>query len=450
VVISRFISSVSLIFLVLATQLSAQKTVSLTLENAVDMALRNNHLLNIKKLQIEEKRQKISEDKAKFLPVIILGANYQYNSSLPGLTLTRGQFGELPLGTISIPLPSVDEVIRMGNHNIYNAGVTLYQPVSQMGKINAGVNVSRTDMQITRAEETKAGRQIRQSVEKLYYGLLIAQKQMEEADFRAELAKSKLNDAQNALAAGKTIDVSIYGLAASAADEEKNVLKLKIQYDDYAADLKQIMGIDPDQLLVPEPVPSENLVIPLAPIDTSLSMATSHNSELKIASLVTEKAGYSIKASQFGYLPDIGLLGGYSYQKGSVIYPKNNAFIGASLKWNLQDMLFNHTIERQRIYAKKQAEENLANTREQVNKDIMKSYRKLKQSEELINVAAKALNYRREDLRIQTDKHNSGMSLEADLLAAKAAFAKAEADYFSAQMNYKIALSELNSLTGNY
>ena len=449
-VISRFISSVSLIFLVLATQLSAQKTVSLTLENAVDMALRNNHLLNIKKLQIEEKRQKISEDKAKFLPVIILGANYQYNSNLPGLTLTRGQFGELPLGTISIPLPSVDEVIRMGNHNIYNAGVTLYQPVSQMGKINAGVNVSRTDMQITRAEETKAGRQIRQSVEKLYYGLLIAQKQMEEADFRAELAKSKLNDAQNALAAGKTIDVSIYGLAASAADEEQNVLKLKIQYDDYAADLKQIMGIDPDQLLVPEPVPSENLVIPLAPIDTSLSMATSHNSELKIASLVTEKAGYSIKASQFGYLPDIGLLGGYSYQKGSVIYPKNNAFIGASLKWNLQDMLFNHTIERQRIYAKKQAEENLANTREQVNKDIMKSYRKLKQSEELINIAAKALNYRREDLRIQTDKHNSGMSLEADLLAAKAAFAKAEADYFSAQMNYKIALSELNSLTGNY
>jgi len=24
---------------------------------------------------------------------------------------------------------------------------------------------------------------------------------------------------------------------------------------------------------------------------------------------------------------------------GSVIYPKNNAFVGASLKWNLQDAL---------------------------------------------------------------------------------------------------------------
>lgn len=39
---------------------------------------------------------------------------------------------------------------------------------------------------------------------------------------------------------------------------------------------------------------------------------------------------------------------------------------------------------------------------------------------------------------------------KADLLSAKASMAKAESDYYAAQMNYRIALSELKILTGNY
>ena len=98
----------------------------------------------------------------------------------------------------------------------------------------------------------------------------------------------------------------------------------------------------------------------------------------------------------------------------------------------------------------KQAEENLANTKEQVNKEISKSYRKLKLSEELISVAKKVADYRKEDLRIQNDRRKSGLNLESDLLTAKAAMAKAESDYYAAQLNYRIALTELKILKGNY
>ena len=93
---------------------------------------------------------------------------------------------------------------------------------------------------------------------------------------------------------------------------------------------------------------------------------------------------------------------------------------------------------------------NFLNTKEQVNRDIAKSYRRLKQSEELIKVAGKVVEYRREDLKIQSDRRKSGLNLEADLLAAKAALAKSEADLYAAQLNYRIALSELKILTGSY
>ena len=348
------------------------------------------------------------------------------------------------------PLPPIDEIIEVGKHNVYNAGVTFYQPVSQIGKINAGVQFSKTELQIAQTEESRAIFQIKQAVEKLYFGLLILRKQIEEADLKVELAKTKLNDIENAVAAGKTTESNIYGLSASAADEEQNLLKLKIQYDDYIADLIQLTGIDPAVAIELQPVPDDNFRENLPAIDTSISEAGLKNNDLKMASLNKTKADYSIKASKFSYLPDLGILGGYTYQEGTDIYPRNNAFIGASLKWNLQDILSNRNIQKQRTFIMKQAEENLANTKEQVNKEIAKAYRKLEQSEELISVAGKVVDYRREDLKIQNDRRTSGLNLESDLLTAKAAMAKAESDYYAAQLNYRIALSELKILTGNY
>jgi outer membrane protein TolC len=312
------------------------------------------------------------------------------------------------------------------------------------------VKVSKTELQIARTEENKTAFQIKQAVEKLYFGLLILQKQIEEAELKARMAEIKLKEAENALLAGKTTESSRYGLAASAADEQQNLLKLRMQSDDYAADLKQLTGITGTGDLVLEPVPAEYLVEKTEAIDTSLKEALLKNNDLKIAALIKTKADYAIQASKLSYLPDLGLLGGYTYQKGTMIYPKNNSYIGASMKWNLQDMISNRTVQRQRIYLKEQAEENLANTKEQVNKDIAKAYRKLLQSKELIIVAGKVVEYRAAALKIQNNERLAGLNLESELLSAKAAMAKAESDYFAAQLNYRIALSELKILTGNY
>jgi outer membrane protein TolC len=430
--------------------LSGQDVKSINLENAVNLALQNNHLLNIRKLQVEEKQQKVNEDRVRYLPVIGIGGSYQYNTNLPELVIEQGRFGVLPFGGVNIPLPAIDERFELGQHNVYNAGVTFYQPVTQIGKINAGVNYSKTEMQIAETEEKRATLQVKQAVEKLYFGLLIIRKQIEEAEMKGSLAKIKLHDAESALAAGKTTESSIYGLSASAADEEQNLLKLRIQYDDYASDLIQLTGLDPAIKLVPEPVAQENLAENIASIDTSLSIAVSGNNDLRIAALNKNKADYSIRAGKYSYLPDVGILGGYTYQEGTDIYPKNNTYIGASLKWNLNDAFANRMVLKQRTFLKQQAEENFLNTKEQVNRDIARSYRRLKQSEELIKVAGKVVEFRKEDLKIQNDRRKSGLNLESDLLAAKAALAKAEADLYAAQLNYRIALSELKILTGNF
>jgi len=63
-----------------------------------------------------------------------------------------------------------------------------------------------------------------------------------------------------------------------------------------------------------------------------------------------------------------------------------------------------------------------------------------------MEVAQKAVNYRQEEYKIQQDKEESGLNTTSDLLNAKALLAKAQADLLAAQMNYRIALTDLRLL----
>jgi outer membrane protein TolC len=61
--------------------------------------------------------------------------------------------------------------------------------------------------------------------------------------------------------------------------------------------------------------------------------------------------------------------------------------------------------------------------KEEIRKDIQKTMRKLRQSAELISVAEKVVEYRREIFKIQSDKRKAGLNLEQDLLEAQAEMA---------------------------
>jgi len=130
---------------------------------------------------------------------VILGGAYLYNDTTPVLNVSRGAFGELPMGATNVPIPPTDKNFELGAHELYGASAILYQPISQIPKISAGVDVAKTELEIARMEQAKATLQIQQNAEKLYVGLLILQKQKEEAQIKLLLAQRKLYDVESAV-----------------------------------------------------------------------------------------------------------------------------------------------------------------------------------------------------------------------------------------------------------
>jgi outer membrane protein TolC len=434
---NNYIYAVITVLLLTAPSLSAQQVVPL--EQAVDMALQHNRSLQIKSLQTAEKQAKVQEDNIKKYPSVTVNSTYQYNPNLGVLTIPEGSFGSLPTGGTTVLLPNEAKSFQLGNHNTFNAGVTVYQPITQLGKIKAGVEVLRTDVLIAEQEKTKAALQVKQAVERLYYGILITRKQKEEAAAKMALAKIKLYDVESALLSGKTIDVNKAGLQANIADEEQDMLKLDIQEEDYRADLQQLTGLTADSMQVEMPA----TVLPA----TDATVNTSYNVDLRIAMLNRTKTEQAIKATRLNYLPDVGLIAGYSYQTGNLLYPTNNPFAGAQLKWDIQGLFANKQVLKQRHFLLQQAQENIENTQEQVNNDIAKARRKITQAAALIAVAQKVVNYRQEELKIQEDKQAAGLNIAADILDTRSSLAKATADLLSAQLNYRLAQSDLKILT---
>ena len=438
---------------------------ALNLQKVIDLAVQNNRLLAIKKLQVQEKQQKVNEDRVKFFPAVIVGAAYQYNNNICNATLQQGALGQATIGTTTIPIPSADTTLKMGQTDMYTAGVMVYQPISQIPKIMAGLNVSKTDLEIAKADQARATLQVKQTAEKLYFGLLIQEQRKEEAQIRLDLARKKLYDVESAVLAGKTTVSNLMGLKANVADEEQNLLRIKAQTEDYFDDLRRLTGLKSSSFVL-APVPVDDPGVGTTPADIP---EWQENQDLKIAALYQTKAQHAVNAGRYSYLPDLGILGGYVYQDvttgltGGMPNPFINgdigldsrwtirdAFIGVVLKWNLQDVVSNTYITRQRLFLKKQAEENLANTQEQIYADTEKAHRKLAQAAELISVAGKVVEYRREDFKIQADRFSAGLNLEADWLTAKAALAKAEADLLAAHLNYRMAWTELQILAGCY
>lgn len=183
--INRYTVMAALLFV--TGTLFAQQPGRLQLEEAIDMALRNNHPLQIKQLQTEEKKAKLQEDGIKQYPSVIVNSAYQYNQNLGELVIPAGSFGSLPIGGSNVSLPGEDKTFELGKHHNFNAGVTVYQPITQLRKIKAGIDVSRTDVLISEQERIKASLQVKQAVERLFYGLLINRKQQEEARAKLEL-----------------------------------------------------------------------------------------------------------------------------------------------------------------------------------------------------------------------------------------------------------------------
>jgi outer membrane protein TolC len=415
----------------------------LTLEEAQQLALRNNRALKLARLKVDEAGHKREGVRADYYPKLLGLANYQYFDERLGTTFTAGELGltALPASLLAAPIP-----INLVKQNVFVGATVVAQPLTQLYKIDQGVKVATSEREIAKAQSAGREDEIHYAVEQLYYGLLIAQRQRTAAEAKVGAAEELYKDAQNSVDTGNALKVASIGRHAGLLEARQSLLTARHMVSDYSEALNVLIGLPATtELSLTEP---ERPAFTLASADEAVTAALEHSPEVREARESVRKARAAKQAALADYIPDVTATVEYFHQVGSSTLPSDFGAFGATLTYTLFDFGKRRELVRERGTLVAEAEENLKRIEEDVEQNVRKSYRNVERSLEMVNVAREAVELRKESERLTRDQVELGLALKSALLDAQASHVAAQSDLLRAEAGWRLAWAELRKQAG--
>ncbi len=446
-----------IVFLILAFQItSAQDTIFLNLDHALEMAVEQNQLIKIFQYRIANADGKLKEMKSNYFPRVIAEGNFGYNSN-PYITAKKGEFSFLYEELFddeelveyledNFPLPPKGITIVKGEELFCKTNVGLYQPLSQLTSINTGRKIADFDLEISKLQFYNIISEISLGVKELFYGILIEEKNEEVASYQLEYNIASYNDAKNAFESGQALKIDVTALEAEIYEKKQELLETQNKKESYILSFNQLVGFDLDTkpVLILDSIDLRDF----KNIGDYYSLASQNNYELNISNATLGKANLGITAAKKAYIPELSYFAKYNYQYGIPLTPNYYFITGLNLSWTLVASGERSAIVKQRNALYNQALMNFEYKNKTVKAEVHKAYLDLTYASKLIQTAKKALEVRTEELMLTENSVEEGEVLSSMLLKARADYAKAEADLLASELNYLISLAKLNRLTG--
>ena len=390
----------------------------ITLREAQQAAAANNPMAHLAQLQVEAAKQHRLGAESDYFPKISSTlTNFHFNKFMgQEITIQRRIAG----GTVTggLPLAGKDQTL---------VAVTAAQPITPLLKLREVVNIARAD---ERAAMAKAGIPVENAsnVEKDYYALLVAQRQLEVARANGTVLRNTELLASNA--------AMLPNREGDNSEAAKAMVIAKSKVKELTASLNLLLGY---------PVEGElELVTPVTQVEEislkqAADKAMAANPEVVDAEQTVAKARAASKLSKLDYVPDVAVLGGYAYNGYAVpLLPRDFSFIGIMGSYNVFDFgKREHTIKERNAQVS-MAETALELTKAKVSAAVKSSYFQMDRSRELSELA------RRLSDAIPVERINYSKD-NPELVVSRA---KLEIEMLQADLDYRQSLAQLKALMG--
>ena len=120
----------------------------MTLQEAVQLALKHNHDIRIAGYTVEEKRQAKAVAKSSYFPSIRNDSSFMHVTDTQLVEINAGSLG-LADGT---PIPPVNRILNQGGRNLTTSGTQITQPLTSLLKIKQANDVAQAEVRASRAK----------------------------------------------------------------------------------------------------------------------------------------------------------------------------------------------------------------------------------------------------------------------------------------------------------
>jgi outer membrane protein TolC len=427
---------------------SAPAQTTVTLEEALQMAMKKNSTVRIAEQKVREANGKVIQARANYFPDAINQTNAFHANQTDFMKIPAGALGTF--GATG-PLPAKDVNIQEGKQDFEITQTTVSQPVTQMFKIHSGVSAAEAEARMAHSDLDRARNEVSLNVKRVYYGLLSAQERKHAADLRIHAGEARLKEAQDDVQSGVALQVQVLQSQAQIAESRHALGSIDDQIADLTNSLNDLIGLPlPTQTELIEPEEnSQNGSAANAQIVAPEFAALEHNPELFSARQSLQKAHAGLNAARAAYIPDLSLVLQHTYQNGSPLLPDNSYAVGVHVDWTVTEFGRRFGKVRESRAQVAEAEENVHATENKVRMDVESEVRKVNRSETGLEAAREDVAARAELVRITNDQVIAKTATESSLKEAQAQLADAQAQLFDAQMQQVVAQAELIRTEGH-
>ncbi|WP_114208455.1 TolC family protein [Acidisarcina polymorpha] len=417
---------------------------SLTLSQAIDLALKQDRSLLLARLSVIDKEHKKEIARSDYFPHIKNESSVLHLTELAGVDVPAGAFGVPPA---TGPIPARSLFIGQGSLTSYTSGTGLAQPFTQMFKIHESNRAAIADINTAKIQVNQAEDEIALKVRQLYYGLLIGQLRLQAAADEVNANQVKVQESADAVTQGRALDVVALESRATLLDAKQTELTQTLQIHDLTLTLNDILGIplktelqlDPDTSAASISTPSR---------EECISIARQQSPEIRVAQQAVIKAKAALGAAKDAYIPDVTGLARYSYQSGVPLLVHNFGTFGLNFSYDLFDGGRRNAEIRDAQTVLSQAELNLAKIDDEVTVQVEAAYDKVEQLKSMVGVAEEALGVRTEAARLTDRQYEQNAALASARVEAHAKATSAKASLLEATLGLSLAQGELKRTLG--
>jgi outer membrane protein TolC len=415
----------------------------LTLQEAVRMALTQNHALKIARLKVIESERKKAQARSAYFPEIKNESLAAHITELQNIEIPTGAFGVFSNG---IAVPNRDVVIGQGSQDFVTSATTVAQPLTPLIRIHAANRIAASAIVASRDELKKAENEIAVRVHEVYYGILTARLQKQAAEQEIAYSNTRLRESDDDVRNGSALRISVIESRAGLLQSQQDLLTLDLRISDLNTELNDLLGLSLGTPLTLSPV--EQAVLSDSSREETLQMALAENPQIQAALESVKQAKAAVTAAKSAYIPDVSVFARHRYQNGAPFLVHNFGTFGVSLTYDIFDFGKRHAAIREREAQLAQAEQNVERLKDAVGVQIERSLNKVERTKQMLRVSAEVVRLRAEGERLAENQLTQGVVLVSARRQASAASYKAQADLLQAQLAHLLARAELEQTIG--
>jgi outer membrane protein TolC len=411
---------------------------TITLNEAVDLALKHNHGVRIATLHVEEEKHAKEKAWSAYLPTIRNDSEF--------LHVTDTQFIDIPAGALGNGVPTQALVLNQGGKNFTTSGTGLTQPITELFKIKSANDVARADLNASREQARAVENAVALKVRQLYYKVLVVQSQHQAIESKIRAVEDLQSERVQQVKYGSTLEVDLIESRAQTLQAKQELLTTELQLSDLRMQFNDVVGlplrteVTLDSTVAPLPDPCER--------EQCMRIALDAHPEITEARAIVEKASAGVREAKREYIPDVEAFARYSYSNDVPFLARNFGTFGVHFSYDLFDGGKKRSTLHIRDAQLAQAKENLARISDEVELKVQTAYNKLRRTQQMVAVSQELLATRQEARRISAQQLEQGTYLRSQAAVATAQEFEAQTLLLQSQLDYAQAQDELTQAIG--